>query len=147
MARCRFVVNRRLPATSLGFLTSSLRSGRMPRWVPIVIVAPLALCVTCAVVGSVVVVPRIRTAISKTQTSVANAMADAVATSVGANIAASTRPPGEFVLAPADLNVNNAAGDPGQCGYETGTPGTRIYGVETEIGPAGIAIVCIATYS
>src|SRR5262245_52106423 len=56
---------------------SRLGSEVMPRWVVVVIVAPLALCVVCASLGYFVVVPKIRTSITESQSAVADEMAAA----------------------------------------------------------------------
>ncbi|MEA2525886.1 MAG: hypothetical protein QOF73_3113 [Thermomicrobiales bacterium] len=111
----------------------------MPRWVVIVIVAPLALCVTCASLGYFVLLPRMRGAVAKE-------MANAVATSVSSSIVPGEFPTGRLVLTAADLNVNNEF-VPGECGFQVTNDGTRIYGVVTQISPSGIALVCGVTYS
>jgi hypothetical protein len=120
----------------------------MPRWLLIVLVAPLGLCVVCGSLGYFVALPKVRHAISDSQAAVADEMAAAVATSVSNAIAAQSLPEGQLVLTPTDINVNNAnASTPGQCGFNVSNLATRIYGVQTEISPAGIAILCVVTYS
>ena len=109
----------------------------MPRWALILIVSPLVLCVSCAVVGYLVVWPRVKTA---TSDQLADAMADAVFGSLSNRIAATALQSGDLVIRAADLAVNNAV-VPGEAGFETGTDGTWIYGVVTEVSPAGIALL------
>jgi hypothetical protein len=109
----------------------------MPRWALVLVVTPLVLCVGCAVLGYVVVWPRLRSSMSD---SLAETMADSVFASLSDRIATSAPRSGELVIRPVDLDVNNAE-VPGEAGFETGTSGTRIYGVVTEISPAGIALL------
>jgi hypothetical protein len=118
----------------------------MPRWALILIVAPLAMCVGCASVGYFVVVPWARARLNEGRSDVTREMEDAVYLSVSRRIEASEPPSGglvggdELVLGEADLNVNNTV-RPSGSGFETGTGGTRIYGVVTQISPAGIALL------
>jgi hypothetical protein len=108
----------------------------MPRWVVILIVAPLALCVTCVSAGYFVARPLI----DRGRDSVSDAMADAVAASVSRTIASSARPRGELTIEAIDLDVNNTSSF-GEAGITTGTEGARIYGFVTKISPDGVALV------
>ncbi|MGH2558237.1 MAG: hypothetical protein ACRDJH_04165 [Thermomicrobiales bacterium] len=109
----------------------------MPRWALILIVAPLALCVSCASIGYLVVWPRVQASVSDP---LAETMADAVFTSVSGRIAASAFQSGDLVLTAADLDVNNTV-VPGEAGFETSTDGAWIYGVVTKISPAGVTLL------
>jgi hypothetical protein len=120
----------------------------MPRWLLIVLVAPLGLCVVCGSLGYFVALPKIRSSIAESQAAVADVMADAVATSVSRAIAAQSSSDGQLVLTPTDIDVNNTAAPASrQCGFNVGNVATRIYGVETAINPSGISIFCIVTYA
>jgi len=120
----------------------------MPRWLLIVLVAPLGLCVVCGSLGYFVALPRIRTSISESQAAVADEMADAVAASVSRAIAAQSLADGQLVLTPADLDVNNTvATASGQCGFNVNTVAARIYGVTTQFSPTALSIFCVVTYS
>ncbi len=104
------------------------------------LVVLLILCVGGAALGYFVGIPWARTAISKGQMSLSNTMADAVTASVSSRIEERALRKGELVIRSADINVNNAE-VPGEFGIETGTDGTWIYGLETEISPRGLALV------
>lgn len=108
-------------------------------------IGSLALCMAVAAFGIFVAWPKLRTAVSESQAAVTAEMADAVFLSVSRRIQASEIPAGgqiggnELVLTATDLNVNNVV-VPGEVGVETGTFGTRIYGIVTEIGVEGISL-------
>ncbi|MDP9368103.1 MAG: hypothetical protein M3Q03_07485 [Chloroflexota bacterium] len=104
------------------------------------LVVLLILCVGGAALGYFVGIPWARTAISKGRMSVSNTMADAVTASVSRRIEERALRKGELVIRAADIDVNNTE-LPGEAGIETGTDGTWIYGLETEISPTGIALV------
>jgi hypothetical protein len=112
---------------------------RMPGWVVALIVAPLALCVTCASVGYFVVRPRVFNALANSRQAVSDQIAESVYTSLSSRIA--TRPTGVdmLVVRPGDLDVNNAESS-GDWQVHTGTDGTYLSGIETRISPGGISI-------
>jgi hypothetical protein len=118
----------------------------MPRWALVLIVVSLALWISCAFLGYIVVWPWIKSVVSESQAAVTNEMAEAVFQSVSRRIAASDRAADsrtnaiELVLKEDDLNVNNAE-VPGEVGIETGPNGARVYGVVTEIDPTGISML------
>jgi hypothetical protein len=118
----------------------------MPRWALILVVAPLALCVGCASVGYLVVVPWMKARLSEGRSDVTHGMEEAVFLSVSRKIKASELSPGgriggnELVLNGADLNVKNEV-VPSEAGIETGTNGTRIFGIITQVSPAGISLL------
>jgi hypothetical protein len=107
----------------------------MGRWVLIIIGGSLALCLGCVVIGVFVVRPR-------AQSAVASAMADAIATSAAGSISTSALATGELVLTADDLDVNNAISYSGSCGISVTNQETAIYGITTEITPAGIFVGC-----
>lgn len=104
------------------------------------LVVLLVLCVGGAALGYFVGLPWARAAISKGQMSVSDTMADAVTASVSRRIEERALPKGELVIRSADINVNNTE-VPGEFGIETGTDGTWIYGLETEIDQTGIVLL------
>ncbi|HEY7031283.1 MAG TPA: hypothetical protein VH482_08160 [Thermomicrobiales bacterium] len=120
----------------------------MPRWLVIVLAAPLGLCVLCGSLGYFVALPKIQHSLSESQAAAADVMADAVATSVSHAITTQSPLDGQLVLTPTDIDVNNTvATAPGRCGFNVNNVATTIYGVETEISPSGLSIFCIVTYS
>jgi hypothetical protein len=120
----------------------------MPRWLVIVLVAPLGLCVVCGSLGYFVAWPKVRSSISEGQAAVADEMADSVAASVAAAISAQSPLAGELVLTPTDLDVNNAVFDgSSECGFNVTNNRATIYGVTTAISPSSLSVVCLVTYS
>ena len=112
----------------------------MPRWVVILIVGSLAVCVTCASLG-VVFWRRAGSAVS-------NEMANVIATQVADNIGTRALATGEIVLTEDDLDVNTHTTSDGSCGFNVVNSDAEIYGVTTEITPAGILFGCAgARYS
>ena len=117
----------------------------MPRWVPVLIVTPLALCIGCGSLGYFVLWPKLTNQI---QSALAEEMANAVAASVSDKIERTPLPSNRFVLTRADIDVNNAVFEASdQCGFNVTNNRATIYGVETELSPAGVSIVCLVTYS
>jgi hypothetical protein len=117
----------------------------MPRWAIFLIAVPLVLCVGCASAGYFVAWPWLSDQLHQGQEAVADEMTEAVFRSVARRIEAgdlSADGPtgGELVLFANDINVNNTS-VPGEVGIETGTEGTWIYGIETEIRPTGVALL------
>ena len=118
----------------------------MPRWaMGLVILAPMALCLGAAALGYVVVWPWIKSTHAENQAATTDEMAESVFRAVSRRIAESDLSTGgqggtgTLVLTANDLDVNNAT-VPGEMGIEVGQGGARIYGIVTEISPAGIAL-------
>jgi hypothetical protein len=112
----------------------------MPRWVAIIIVGSLAVCVTCGSLGFVFW--------RKAQSSVSNEIASVIATQVADNIGARALATGEIVLTEDDLDVNTFITLDGSCGFNVTNGDAEIYGVTTEITPTGIRFGCAgAMYS
>jgi hypothetical protein len=112
----------------------------MPRWAAILIIGSLAVCVAC---GALVYVLWHRTT-----TVVANEMASVVATQVTGSIRQQDLAIGTIVLTEDDLDVNTVIALDDSCGFNVINSDAEIYGVVTEITPAGITLGCAgATYS
>jgi hypothetical protein len=112
---------------------------RMPGWVIALIVTPLALCLTCGALGYFVVVPRVRGGLENSREATSNQIAESVQASLTKRIEAHPDGAKTFIIQGTDLNVNNAD-IPGEWGVKTGTDGTRLWGIDTEITPAGITL-------
>jgi hypothetical protein len=113
----------------------------MPRWVTGIIIGAGVLLIACA---SFAYVLRHRA-----DSAVAREIASVVAPQVVASISPSDIALGQLVLTEDDLDINNALSLDGSCGFTLSNDGTQIYGVTTEITPAGITFDCasINTYS
>lgn len=116
------------------------RNNRLPRWVLALIVGLFALCITCAAFGYFVVLPRGKEVIAGNQDAVSNQLAENVAASIAVMIRETVRPDGTLALGEGELDVNNAVAI-GESGFETGSDGTRIFGIVTEIDLDGIHLV------
>ena len=112
----------------------------MPRWVIVLIIGFLVICVGCASLGFVFR--------RWTGSAVSNEMANVIATQVTGNIGVTALAAGEIVLTEIDLDVNTHTIDDGSCGFNVVNGDAEIYGVTTEITPAGITFGCAGgTYS
>src|SRR5215216_1252357 len=112
----------------------------MPRWVVIIIVGSLSVCVTCGSLGFLFW--------RKAQSSVSNEIASVIATQVADNIGTRTLATGEIVLTEDDLDVNTFITLDGSCGFNVTNGDAEIYGIKTEITPTEILFGCAgARYS
>ena len=117
----------------------------MPRWAIVLTVVPLLLCLGCGIFGFFLVREGAEEIVPEVRGNVSAAMAGALSDRISTRIDALARAAGgigeveEIVLRPVDLDVNTDH-VPGEAGIETGTDGTHIYGVETQIGPGGITL-------
>jgi hypothetical protein len=112
----------------------------MPRWAVILVVSVLAVCITCVALGFVIR--------RWTGSAVSTEMANVIATQVTGNIGVSALAAGEIVLTENDLDVNTHTTSDGSCGFNVVNSDAEIYGVTTEITPAGITFSCAGgTYS
>src|SRR5215216_4498489 len=109
----------------------------MPRWVVIIIVGSLSVCVTCGSLGFLFW--------RKAQSSVSNEIASVIATQVADNIGTRTLATGEIVLTEDDLDVNTFITLDGSCGFNVtnGNPlwlrGGEVFGRSRGFGQPGAA--------